>query len=215
MPTLLTTPPPPASRLPTQQQRLRWAREAAGFSTATAFARALGRNITTYAHHENPKRSRAFDVEDAIAYARRLGVDPWWLLSGESRPSGRIRVMARANANSAAESLPVDGAEISALDASELCAMEWLEVVGDSMEPSFPEGCLIGFAPDDLRPPGDLRNTVCVVQVTDGARLLKRLTRGSTPEVFDLLSLNPNHEPLVDQNLDWAALPRMTLILNR
>ncbi|SDR02212.1 helix-turn-helix transcriptional regulator [Pseudovibrio sp. Tun.PSC04-5.I4] len=62
-------------------ERLRQARFSAGFKTATAAAKSLGVNNSTYASHENG--SRAFNHDDAAHYARRFKTTPQFLLYGE------------------------------------------------------------------------------------------------------------------------------------
>lgn len=67
--------------MPERAQRLRSARIAAGFTSASAAARRLNISVPTYLAHENG--GRAFSVEDAKLYARRFGVSLEWLLTGE------------------------------------------------------------------------------------------------------------------------------------
>jgi hypothetical protein len=67
--------------------RLREARIAAGFVTASAAARSLGVPVPTYSHHENG--GRPLGVEAGGFYASRFNVDPAWLLLGEHYPRDR------------------------------------------------------------------------------------------------------------------------------
>lgn len=64
-----------------KHERLKAAREAAGFTSATAAARSLSVAAPTYLGHENG--SRDFDDAAAELYARRLGVRTAWLTFGE------------------------------------------------------------------------------------------------------------------------------------
>ena len=73
-----------------KSERLRKARKAAGFSSASEAARDMGINISTYAHHENGTRD--YGADDAAEYARRFAVTPAWLLFGEA--SGQSDPMA-------------------------------------------------------------------------------------------------------------------------
>lgn len=59
-------------------ERLRQAREAAGYASAAAAARALGVPYPTYAGHENGSRGLRGNLE---TYARRFGVSTDWLLT--------------------------------------------------------------------------------------------------------------------------------------
>lgn len=59
--------------------RLKEAREKAGFATAADAARCFGWEIPAYRHHENG--TRAFDIAAAKRYARAFRVNPGWLLA--------------------------------------------------------------------------------------------------------------------------------------
>jgi len=59
--------------------RLRKARIAAGYDSASAAARAYGWNGPAYTHHENG--TRGITVEAAKRYARAFRVNPGWLLA--------------------------------------------------------------------------------------------------------------------------------------
>lgn len=61
--------------------RLRKARNDAGFENARAAADALGVNYTTYGQHENG--TRAIPANRAIHYARKFKVSVDWLLTGK------------------------------------------------------------------------------------------------------------------------------------
>lgn len=64
--------------------RLRQAREAAGYTSAAAFARAMNMLEATYRHHENGQRTPG--PEQVRDYAKKLDVPYIWLLTGESNP---------------------------------------------------------------------------------------------------------------------------------
>lgn len=63
-----------------RHQRLREARERAGYKSATKAAEALGVGASTYRAHENGQND--FDFDHAQKYARFFRVSPTWLLSG-------------------------------------------------------------------------------------------------------------------------------------
>lgn len=68
--------------------RLTRAREATNLERKDA-AEAMGVPYQTYAAHENGNRT--FDVETAVAYARKFKVSLDWLLTGQGRgPGGQI-----------------------------------------------------------------------------------------------------------------------------
>lgn len=60
-------------------ERLRHARKAAGFKSASAAARAHGWNEAAYRHHENG--TRGYGIEQAVAYGEAYSVSPSWLLT--------------------------------------------------------------------------------------------------------------------------------------
>jgi len=72
----------PASTSP--GDRLRHAREAAGYRSARAFALRHGFTESTYRHHENGHRE--FTNATAKRYARLLGVNWYWLVTGDNLP---------------------------------------------------------------------------------------------------------------------------------
>lgn len=65
----------------TRADRLRKARKAAGFRSASEAARSLGVSPSTYIHHENGTRD--FDEVAAALYARRYHVAMAWLMLGD------------------------------------------------------------------------------------------------------------------------------------
>lgn len=69
----------------TPNQRLKWARERAGFEHAADAARAMDIATTTYQAHENGHRG--FPASRAPQYARRFKVSEQWLLYGIGEPA--------------------------------------------------------------------------------------------------------------------------------
>jgi phage repressor protein C with HTH and peptisase S24 domain len=71
-------------------ERLRLARERAGFARAADAAKALSANSQTYHGHENG--NRGFDADTGARYAKKFNVDYQWLMTGTGRmdPAGRI-----------------------------------------------------------------------------------------------------------------------------
>jgi phage repressor protein C with HTH and peptisase S24 domain len=63
-----------------QAQRLRHAREAAGFKSASDAVERFGWRPSTYMAHENGQNG--IRTEPALIYARAFGVEPGWLLTG-------------------------------------------------------------------------------------------------------------------------------------
>lgn len=74
-----------APRLDEPDERLRWARERAGFKKATDAARRFGWNENTYRSHDNGTRD--ISRKAAARYARAYKVPIGWLLTGEGSMS--------------------------------------------------------------------------------------------------------------------------------
>lgn len=72
----------------TPGERLVFARERAGFSSAREAAMALGVSVSTYNAHERAGQpgARGFKIDSARLYGRRFGISPAWLLTGEGKP---------------------------------------------------------------------------------------------------------------------------------
>ena len=69
-----------------ESNRLRQARELAGFTSAADAARRLGMDYPTYAGHENG--ARGFNKDQAARYARAFRINILWLLYGLGTPRG-------------------------------------------------------------------------------------------------------------------------------
>jgi phage repressor protein C with HTH and peptisase S24 domain len=67
-----------------KSQRLRWARQAGGYSSAAVFARTAGISEVTYRAYENGTRNLPEDA--ARLLAQKLGVNWLWLFAGEGEP---------------------------------------------------------------------------------------------------------------------------------
>lgn len=72
----------------TPNQRLRQARENAGFSTAKEAAQSMGVPVSTYIGHENGHRG--FPAQRAPQYARKFKVTEEWLLYGKGKEGGVV-----------------------------------------------------------------------------------------------------------------------------
>ena len=76
--------------------RLKAARKAAGYRSATAFAGKRDIPMSTYSQHECGKRS--INVESLVYYAEQLGIQAGWLLSGQGEPfQSTIQDVAKKN----------------------------------------------------------------------------------------------------------------------
>ena len=77
-----------------------------------------------------------------------------------------------------------------------------VEIEGDSMLP-IEEGWLLFYSRDYEGVPVECIGKLCVVQLTNGARYLKRVKQGRRPSLFNLYSTNARE--MEDQTLAWAA----------
>ena len=71
----------------TLNERLRHARQKAGYNTATQAIDLFGWRSSTYRAHENGQNN--YGVEEAKAYAKAYGVTPSWLLIGDTKDTSQ------------------------------------------------------------------------------------------------------------------------------
>ena len=207
-------------------ERLKSARKKAGFRSARAAALESGWKESTVRAHE--AGSRGLNEEWAKRYGRRYRVQWLWLLHGDASAPA---VAENASSQTArGHSVPLfgyvgAGAEIHPFeDPSALEQVEApgtlsadgsaLQVHGDSQLPAFADGDLIFY--DRRRQGADIRHLIglpCVVQVHNGPLLLKRPVPGARRHVWTLLSHNA--EPILDQQLEWAAFVEWHRIAQR
>lgn len=146
-------------------ERLKFARDAAGYYTAAEAARAFGWKEPRYRHHENG--TAGYSAVQAQAYGRAFGVTPEWLLFGEGVDPDRTNRSGGSIARRIEHQVPVLGEvaagiwrEIAPIDASE--AKEFLpislagyragslyalRVMGPSMNEYYPDGTYVVVAP--------------------------------------------------------------------
>ena len=137
-----------------KEQRLKAAREAAGFKTGSEAANRFGWRVPTYLGHENG--ARGFSAETAATYARAFRVSPEWILFGRDGgeaepalpPADETLVPVYDVAASAGNGTHVEGEEVicnMAFDRSFLKRMTdaqardlaIIRVKGHSMEPTL------------------------------------------------------------------------------
>jgi len=196
----------------TQSERLRSARQSAGYASAADFARDRGVPEVTYRSHENG--IRPLTVRAARLYAKHLKVSWLWLLEGDEKqgrnqkdPRRLVPVVGHVGAGAAIYPLDdnetgggLDQVEAPPEDDGDLVAVV---VRGDSMEDAYHDGDVIYYGRrlklDDAR----LLGKDCIVKVEDGRTLVKRIARGARRGRFTLMSHNA---PLIsDVVLEWAA----------
>jgi len=78
-----------------------------------------------------------------------------------------------------------------------------VEVTGDSLYPVAEEGWRLIYTGDQTILEEEVLNRLCVVQLTDGRLLVKRVMRGSVARRYHLFS--PNAPLIEDVEIEWAA----------
>lgn len=191
--------------------RLRSARESAGYTDATAAALAFGWKPPTYLAHENGSRGLRPDV--ARRYARAFGVNPEWLLFGRGPSAAPVDSVAQE----AGALIPIFDVTASAGHGAALMEHDLIEdhlsfppqylreitstpprhlaiirTKGDSMVPTIAEDDLVMV--DTTK--RDLSFDGIFVIRDDGASLLvKRIGRGTRRGHVMVISDNPRYAP--------------------
>lgn len=190
-----------------RSQRLRHAREAAGYATAAAAAQAFGWKRFTYSSNENG--NAPFSWRRAKDYASAFGVRVEWLYGADGPMSplaGMTRIVGRVGANPNGAVLFAQGQagnELVPLPPGASDKAVALQVVGQSMPGLADEGALIYFE-DQRTPPGpDMLGHVVVVELDSDEVLVKRLLRGSRSGRYTLESVVGERRE--DVKIRWAA----------
>lgn len=188
--------------------RLKQARERAGYSSAKGAAEAMGVPVPTYIQHENG--ARGFPAARAERYARFFRVAPEWLLYGKSGTTAqptelgpRLFVKGEVAAGVWKEAWEVPEDEWAMFtgraDVSAPVQQRFgLRVVGDSMNEIYPAGTIlecVQYSGDDVIESG--RRVVAVRTKIDGTieATVKELVR--TPDGIEWLvprSTNPAYQ---------------------
>lgn len=185
--------------------RLRRARERAGFRNATEAARRFNWTISTYLAHENG--TRGFPKKRALAYAQAFRVGVSWLLTGEGVPESSKRIPIEGYLGAGAVVHAVVAREDGIVDEVDLPPGVDVELLafrvrGESNYPVYKDGDVI-FCARDGQPLHELVNREAVVRTAEGRRYIKTVVRGSRHGLYTLISHNAPPQP--DEELDWGA----------
>jgi len=185
------------------KDRLRQAREAAGYETAADAARAMGTPYSTYAAHENGQND--ISRKSARIYSQAFNVPAGWILTGEGARARRtVPLLGYVGAGFAIIPLgETDELERVPAPPGVSEPLMAVKVRGESMEPAFYDGDLIFYDERHRKPAGELLGRECVIRLRDGQMYVKRLLKGSAKGKFVLFS--HNSPPLLDQSVDWAC----------
>lgn len=192
----------------TAGERLRAAREEAGYESIASAARTHGFHKQNLADHESGRRG--IDAEMAERYGRAFRVDPAWILLGGAtrrpRPTGLVPIIGRVGADNdglvirSTGQLSGDQAPIPPGGSPRAAA---LEVDGHSMRGVADDGSLIYFEEQHTRPTRDHIGRVVVVEIENGDVLVKRLLKGDDANHWDLESIvGPT---LQNVRINWVA----------
>lgn len=182
--------------------RLRQAREAAGYKTATDAAIAIGAKEPTYLAHENGTRGLARSAQRYAAFYR---INLGWLLQGKGPMRGQTapkQLEVAGHVGAGAVVLPPtddrsDAYSLDYLDPPEFAGLVGLVVRGDSQYPRWLAGEIILRERDPVDPSKVLRQ-YAVVDTADGRQLVKLVERGTDRHVFRLVSHNAPPEEDVE-----------------
>lgn len=179
--------------------RLRAAREKAGFATAVEAARRFGWLETTYRHHENGTRN--FPKYKAMQYAKAFKVSPEWLLLGVG-DLHRITVPLVGYVGAGAVVISDDCGELDNIECppgvgSDAVAVR---VRGDSMYPRYMDGDVLIY--DGHTSLQNADGHECVISLNDGRKFVKtvrmEIDRTATLESW-------NAPPIRSVEVDWVA----------
>lgn len=183
--------------------RLKAARLAANYTTATDAASALGVSRDSYIQYENG--TMRLPVKKAEHFAKRFKTSPEHLLFGRV-DSALVRIIGTVGAATDGTVVMETAHErwdFAPVAPGGTAAASALEVRGGSMPGLAEDGALLYFEEQVTKPGKDMMGRIVIVETIDGRVLVKRLLRGSSKGLFDLESiLGPTLE---DVQLKWAA----------
>lgn len=188
--------------------RLRTARQMAGYDRPKDAVEAFGFTGPTYYQHEAGLRTPRRDATER--YARAYRVDYNWLLTGAGEPRPKSKLIPIVGyVGARAEVYPIDdhakGDGLDMVDAPPGVAPNTVVVVvrGESMAPQYRDGTMLYYS--QQLPPEDCLydQNGAVVRLSDGRMMVKRILPGSQPGSYTLSSVNA--DDMIDVELEWAA----------
>lgn len=208
--------------------RLRKARIAKGYPSATAAAEAFGWNLSTYTQHENGKRG--FKFQTAMRYAQAFGCGAVWLMTGREAGAGERLSLGPLHPVDFNESVPVVGVaqagtwidahdvmqeplgHISTVRDERFPGLEHISyrVQGDSFDQFVRDGghvICVRWAETGLELKAGM--TVVAEQSRDGGliqRTIKTVEGGPGNWRLAPRSSNPRHKPLVFKEGDHVEV---------
>lgn len=197
------------------KDRLKTARDKAGFNSPTDASRVYRDiNQNTLISHENG--NRAISRKAAERYGQAFGVDPGWILFGDS-PDDRnpditaVPLLSGISAGNLRDQNGISPSDIQRwIRTADLPKGNWvaLTVEGDSMDRIAPDGSIImvNRADDKL-----IDGKYYVFSVDGGAATFKRYKR--SPERLQPFSTNPDHTSITATG-DLYVFGRVRRVIN-
>jgi hypothetical protein len=180
--------------------RLKHAREAAGYKTAAAFARAVNAGLDDYTYRTYESGSRNMSYDYAEKFSIKLGVSVEWLLTGKLEHSRILSAPIRGNITdggliTAAHSLTggitmgVAGKHgVDDIDSVEdVCTSAFFALVVETnqFEPHTRRGSIIYYS-RSTQDPETCIGSQCIIQIRGGQPVFGVLLRGSHAGLFDI-----------------------------
>ena len=186
--------------------RIRHARLARGYATATDAARRLSMNIYTYSQYENGTRRPKIQTLERIAKTFRVSYE--WLATGLGEGGTTVQMTVPVTGMIGAWGTVTFADNLGDLDAPpDATAATAALLTGADAMPTFVDG---KYAYYYERPhksvtkvPDQILGRLCVVALKDRRVLIRRIERGSRAGQYHLVG-NPA-EPIFDQRIDWFA----------
>lgn len=177
--------------------RLKEIRKARGIGQE-ALADAIG--VSTASLSRIERGIQNFNRDQLAKLAETLGVDPSDLFAR----ARNVPVVAYVGAGSEVYSIDdhEKGGSLEEVPAPPGAGPSAVGVIvrGDSMYPAYREGDVLIY--DEHRPPADLLQRECVVELEDGRQMVKTISRGAG-DSYTLVSHNA--PPIEDVYIRWAA----------
>lgn len=153
--------------------------------------------------------SQGVSTNTIFALAPVLQTTPAWLLDGTGEAEARfVPIIGRVGADSSGEVIQADshqGYDMAPVPPGGSANAAALEVIGDSMPWLAPDGALVYFERQNTPPTPEMVYYNVICELEDGRVLLKRLLRGSAPDLWTLESqIGP---PIENVRIRWAAEP--------
>jgi len=178
-------------------ERLKLARERAGYESAAEAARKFGWPEARYRHHENGQRN--FRKDSAVIYGRAFKVSPEWLMFGKDGSPSEVSVFGYVGAGH--EILTNDDGELDVIEPPPGVGPSAIAVIvrGNSMWPRYFEGDMLIY--DGHTTPARANGQECVVALEDGRHLVKTVRFRNN--IVTLESYNA--PPIEDAQIQWVA----------